>query len=156
MTAVQQYWIVENDRYLVSSIYPVLVDDTEARLLGGVLMALDYGVAEGENPAITDAAPMIALDYTIQTFVTSYDNLFDTADRQQDGGPMVPLSYSVASAVIGYDNLFDPADRQQDGGPMTPSSYSVVTIVVTYDNLFDNADRQQDAAPMIPLSYTVT
>lgn len=148
MTAVQQYWIVENDVNLVSSLTPVPVADEDA------LKATAVSVFE----FLTDSTPtdgyagLVAVGEV--TFVTimppEYSNPWDTADRWKGAASVATLT--VATAQQSYSNPYDTADKWK--GSPAAATLTVTTVVITYSNLYDTADKWK-GAPSVG-SVTIT
>lgn len=152
MTAVQQYWIVENDAYLISPLYPVVVRD-DGVLIGN---APDFTGAATSLIDIfgTDAPPVAVLDFLVETFVAEWQNGHDPADVSVGGPPSI-LSFTVATTSVNqYQNAQDAAQTYSAATPAI-NSFSVVTVVVTYVNNMDTNQTYSAGTPSIN-SFTVS
>lgn len=152
MTAVQQYWIVENDAYLVSPLYPVVVRD-DGVLIGN---APDFTGAAASLIDIfgTDAPPVAILDILVETFVAEWENGHDP-DAVYIGAPPSVLSFSVATTSTNqYQNAQDTNQTYSAAAPEI-NSFSVVTVVVTYVNNMDTNQTYSASTPSIN-SFTVS
>lgn len=147
MTAVQQYWIVENDVNLVSNLTPVPVADEEAWKGAPTLAGLQ-----------TDSTPLdgwtgvpAILGVSIVTVsIPEYDNPYDTSDKWK--GSTSIASVSIVAAQRSYDNPYDTADKWK--GSLTIGTLTVTTVVVQYDNLYDTADKWKGAPALTGVTIT--
>lgn len=150
MTAVQQYWIVENDAMLVSNITPVPVADEDRLIATGI----------GLGSLLTDDTPLdgyagtsglVAIEF-VTVSIPEYDNPYDTADRYK-GKPGSTFTINIVDAVQQYSNPYDVADRYK-GRADGLTSLSVVTVVVQYNNLYDPVDKYKGAPGVTSLTIT--
>lgn len=147
MTAVQQYWIVENDINLVSNITPVPVADEETWKGSSDLLTYQ-----------TDDTPLdgwkggIALQGVALVTISfpEYDNPYDTADKWKGNAAIATVT--IVAAQQSYTNPYDTADKWKGGS--TLSTLTVTTVVVTYDNLYDTADKWKGSPSITGVTIT--
>lgn len=147
MTAVQQYWIVENDAVLVSNITPVPVADEDA--LKGVASLAGY---QTDDTPLDGMVGYTSLDSVVLVTVSlpEYDNPFDASDKLK-GAPGL-TAVTIAAAQVSYSNPHDSADKWK--GAPSLSGVTVLTVVVTYANLYDSTDKMKGAPALSSVVIT--
>lgn len=126
MTAIQQYLHVENEVYLVSSLYPIVQGGDS---LVGSVMIPDNGVLLRQNPYGLDF-----LTGDISVTASSVTSAVRTHSQPTDdsllNGSVAINSAAVTTIVRSYDTYPDPTDRLN--GALVVQSGVVTTIVKQY------------------------
>lgn len=143
MTAVQQYWLIENDVYVVSGLYPVVQTDYEHMLTGSVT------IGEGTPDCWVDESisigTMEGVEVEVRTTVWSYDHPYDNgggvpfAGDKVTGSTTGDVTVAVVSTVAIVNQPYDPADKIT--GVATTPTVSAVRIVILYDHLYQTEDK---------------
>jgi hypothetical protein len=137
VTAVQQYWLIEDqDAFLISPLYPVLYDGDGTA--GGTTAHAESltGITSPDGGDILGVAA-VPLGLTLTSIVVVADIPEDPGASTVAGSSAVPLGLTITNLVVTADIPEDPGASTVTGVAADAQSLTVTTVVVTYNNLED-------------------